>query len=125
MHAEKFSGPIPPPQMLEQYNKLVPGFAERFMVMAEKQSAHRQSLESIVVTGRARSERLGLHYALILAILFGAGSFYLIHEGHAAEGIALIIVEIVGLAGAFIVGRILQSRENKDKVEAALTTRAQ
>jgi len=118
MQAEHYSGPIPPPQVLEQYNKLVPGFAERFMVMAEKQSDHRHELESTVIKGRSRNEWWGLHYAFLLAVLFGAGSFYLILQGLATAGIALIIAEIVGLVVVFITGRLLQRKENKEKIEA-------
>jgi hypothetical protein len=61
--------------MLEHYNRLVPGFAERFMVMAEKQADHRRDLEATVITRRSRNESWGLHYAAILAVLFGGGSF--------------------------------------------------
>lgn len=30
-----FQGPIPPPQLLEQYSKVIPNGAERIMAMAE------------------------------------------------------------------------------------------
>ena len=39
LRAEHYSGPLPPPQMLEQYNRAVPNGAERIMAMAEKQAA--------------------------------------------------------------------------------------
>lgn len=32
----EISGPIPPPQILQQYNNTVPGAAERILTMAEK-----------------------------------------------------------------------------------------
>ena len=40
------SGPIPSPQILQQYNNIVPGAAERIIRMAEKQSDHRMALEN-------------------------------------------------------------------------------
>jgi uncharacterized membrane protein len=40
-----FSGPLPPPEILAQYNEIVPGAAERILKMAEEQSAHRRGLE--------------------------------------------------------------------------------
>ena len=43
--ALSFSGPLPLPQILEQYNKINSTFAERIVVMAEKQAAHRQEQE--------------------------------------------------------------------------------
>ena len=40
-----FSGPLPPPQILEKYESIVPGSADRIIGMAEKQSEHRRSIE--------------------------------------------------------------------------------
>ncbi len=33
-----FQGPLPPPELLEAYNKIIPNGAERIVAMAEKQS---------------------------------------------------------------------------------------
>lgn len=41
-----FSGPIPPPAILHQYDAVIPGAAERILKMAEEQSKHRQELVS-------------------------------------------------------------------------------
>ena len=43
--SQEFTGPIPPPSMMEQYEKTLPGSADRILNMAENQSEHRQSLE--------------------------------------------------------------------------------
>ena len=42
---EVFSGPIPHPRLLAEYEKLQPGSMDRFMKMAEKQQDHRINLE--------------------------------------------------------------------------------
>ncbi len=44
------SGPLPPPEMLAQYEEILPGAAERLFKMVERQEEHRQALE------RAESE---------------------------------------------------------------------
>nr|DAR22085.1 MAG TPA: putative membrane protein [Caudoviricetes sp.] len=49
MVQQHFSGPIPPPEILSGYEQIHPGFADRIISMAEKQSAHRQGLEKIRV----------------------------------------------------------------------------
>lgn len=55
-HVEaSYVGPLPPPGMLIQYNEAVPGAAERILAMAERQSAHRESMETVVVTAGAKS----------------------------------------------------------------------
>jgi len=42
----QFSGPIPPPSILEAYEKLAAGSADRLIRMAEEEAVHRRSLES-------------------------------------------------------------------------------
>ena len=69
LSAERYSGPLPPPQALEQYNRAVPNGAERIMAMAEKELDHRHTLETKVINGRIRAELLGTISALVLAVL--------------------------------------------------------
>jgi len=56
--AEVFSGPLPPPSVLSQYNQVVPGAAERIIAMAESQSEHRQQLENKVIESDIKNSRL-------------------------------------------------------------------
>lgn len=48
---ESFSGPLPPPKHLAEYERILPGAAERIFRMAEDQATHRRSLEQAVVMG--------------------------------------------------------------------------
>lgn len=41
----QFSGPIPPPETLKQYDEIKPGMAERVFELTEKQVDHRIQLE--------------------------------------------------------------------------------
>ena len=50
LNAQHFSGPLPPPLVLVQYNEAVPDAADRIIKMAESQSSHRQNLETKVLT---------------------------------------------------------------------------
>ena len=43
--ASRFSGPIPPPDLLRKYEEINPGFADRIMRQAEAQTAHRIEIE--------------------------------------------------------------------------------
>lgn len=40
-----YSGPLPHPAILKQFEQFIPGSAERILKLLEKQTAHRQSLE--------------------------------------------------------------------------------
>lgn len=42
----EFKGPLPPPQILQQYNDIVPGAAERILSMAEDMASHQRDIQS-------------------------------------------------------------------------------
>lgn len=65
----EFSGPLPPPSIIQGYENVVPGAAERILAMAEKQSEHRQLMERTMIQSDSRDSLLGIIAALIL----GAG----------------------------------------------------
>jgi hypothetical protein len=46
VQASYFAGPLPPPEVLARYNDVVPNGADRILSMAERQGAHRESLET-------------------------------------------------------------------------------
>lgn len=39
---QHFQGPIPPPDLIAQYERVAPGFAERILAMAEREATARQ-----------------------------------------------------------------------------------
>src|SRR5512133_1016795 len=54
-----YSGPIPSPEMLDEYNKIMPNGADRIMSMAEEQSRHRMKLESQTITSQNKQGERG------------------------------------------------------------------
>ena len=86
MTLSAYAGPIPPPEVARQWNDLVPGAAERFLAMAEKQSDHRQDLERIAVASGHRRSWLGLWLGFVISVLFLVCSAVLIATGHDAGG---------------------------------------
>lgn len=115
--AVAFSGPLPPPEMLKQYNDAFDGCAERIVAMAERQSDHRQSLETTVIRGNTRNETLGLIAASFLGITAIICGYLLVDHGKDAQGFSLILGTIGTLAGIFIWGRHRQEKERKQKLE--------
>ena len=70
-HTEvSFSGPLPPPGVLESYEKVLPGSAERIFTMAEKQIEHRMYLEKVVLESGAKRANLGIYAAVIVEGMF-------------------------------------------------------
>ena len=99
---EHFSGPLPHPAILAQYEEILPGSADRIVTSAESQMNHRQSLEKAVITANNRRETSALVIAGILALVISVGSLALIFTGKSVEGLSTIIVETVILAGVFL-----------------------
>lgn len=112
----QFVGPLPPPEVLLQYDQALPGGAERIMALAERQSAHRQELEKTVVNSNCKNERLGTQLGFVLAMSALLGGFYLVAHGMNAAGIAAIIASLAAPAGAFIYGKRNQRQERAEKV---------
>ena len=63
----EFSGPLPPPQILQGYNQAFAGCAERIVAMTERQSAHRQAIERSVIDANCQAQTRGQYFAFILA----------------------------------------------------------
>jgi uncharacterized membrane protein len=113
--AEHFSGPLPPPEMLQRYNDVAPGMAERIVALAEKQSDHRRSLESQVVNGNERRANRGQWMAFILAFAGIIAGVYLTMSGKSTEGLIAILGPLAGIVGIFVYGKSSQKKELASK----------
>ncbi len=114
--AEYFAGPLPPPELLARYNDIIPNGAERILAMAERQSAHRETLEREVVRGNLASQRRGSIFAFVLALVAIAGGIWLIDVGRNISGLATVISAMGGLASVFY---MTQKRQNQERAEKA------
>lgn len=115
IRTEAFTGPLPPPHLLEQYNTAVPNGAERILAMAERQAAHRQEIEKIAVTSNARRETCGQICGLVVALAAIAGGVVLTLYDKQAAGLAAIITPLAGLVVAFLYGKRIQRTELERK----------
>lgn len=113
----QYSGPIPPPAMLDQYNRIVPGAAERIIKMAEQQHSHRITLESKVIASDIRNSILGVICAFVitLAVLLLAG--YSIHKNQTWAAGFFSVLGIGGLVSTFIYGTQSRRGEREQKAQ--------
>jgi uncharacterized membrane protein len=82
--SERFAGPLPPPDLLADYERALPGLAERIVAMAENEGRHRRSLEARLV----RLSELGLLSGFTLSLLAIGGGILLAWMGKGLEGLA-------------------------------------
>src|ERR1035437_9947708 len=116
--SSSFSGPIPPPALLEKYNEIIPNGAERILAMAEKQSTHREYLEKRVVDGNVANQTRGSYFAFIICLIAIIGGVWLIHGGMNTAGLTSIIGSLATLAGVFVYSKHSQKKERQEKADA-------
>ena len=116
--AQIHQGPLPAPSDLAQYEQACKGAADRIIQMAERQSAHRQELEKIVVTNGAKNATRGLLAAWSIGILGILSGAWLLSLGKSIEGFGTIILNIGTLVGIFIYGKRTSQKELERKRQA-------
>ena len=102
--SESFFGPLPPASMFGEYDRVVPGSAERILRMAEREQAHRIDWETKALAGEIRQEQHGQWFGLLIAVLCICGAVYL-----AVNGQAVIAGILAGTTALGLVGRFIQS----------------
>jgi len=101
--------------LLAKYDSVIQNGANRILVMAEKQSAHRQYIEKWVIVGGTILSYFGVACAAVIAM----GTLYfgsqLISGGHTIPGSILSGSGLVGLVTAFIYGTRSRREERRQK----------
>ncbi len=100
--SEAFSGPLPHPQHLEQYNSIIPNGADRLMKQVELQAEHRRNIENTSVRCSIMQSVFGQLIAAILTIGFGIGGFILLQQGKEIAGGIMLGVPVLGLISKFL-----------------------
>lgn len=109
-----YSGPIPPPELFADYEKALPGLADRVMAMSESQSAHRIKIENTVVKTDSLRSTLGLVFAFIIVIVGMILGAYLVFKDKPISGFVAMITPLGIVVGAFILQKT-SSEKNKPK----------
>lgn len=110
-----FSGPIPPPQFLEQYDKVVPGAAKIIIDMANNQAEHRQDLEKKVIGSDILNSRLGLVFGFVIGMTGIITGALVVVSGQVIAGLIVSGGTIASLVGTFVYGSQGRRREREEK----------
>lgn len=115
--AASFSGPLPPPQILEDYNRIVPGSANRIIAMAERQADHRRRLESQVISSDITNSRIGLICGLFIGLSGLVAATVIAIYGNPQAGVGMGLVTLASLVSVFVYGSRLRVKERQEKWE--------
>lgn len=96
------SDDYPPPAILEEYERVSPGFSQKIIAMAENELAHSQKMELRVAQYFSRGQWMGF----ILAFIVVTGSIWLISIGKETAGGLLAGAVVVPLIAMFIRGQL-------------------
>jgi len=110
-----FSGPMPSPKMMAEYNKIIPNCAERILKMTEEQHRHRISLEKEVIPKQVKQSGRGQIFAFILCLMLTLFAGYCVHEGDNRTALAVVALTIISIAGIFITGKYMIKEDLKKK----------
>lgn len=112
-----YSGPVPPPEILEKYKSSVADGPERIMGMAERQSAHRIRIESLVIGKQQLQSQVGQWMAFVIVLVLAAMAYSLAMNGQTAVAITIFSATIVGVAALFITGKLSMKSDLKEKAK--------
>lgn len=110
-----FRGPLPPPALLEHYERVAPGAADRILSLTEEQLRSRHRLEEHTVRGAVRSEARGQWFAFSTVLAGMATGAVLVSSGHDLSGLVSMLTPLAIVAGAFVQSRNSQMREREYK----------
>jgi len=102
----KWSGPLPPPAQLQEFENVVPGSAERILAMAEKQLDHRTTAENKSLSANILATQRGQYLgAGVSAVAIGGAAIAVYLGAHAVVSVALVGVPLVAVIKAVVEAR--------------------
>src|SRR5688572_27589297 len=104
--SQQWTGPLPPPGALDQFNQIIPNGAERIMRMVEQEQAHRIKHDESTLEAAVRDKKRG-HWiggAISLAAIIGA--VYTAYIGaHPSVSAALVGVPLFAAINVLFKGK--------------------
>jgi uncharacterized membrane protein len=108
------SGPLPSPQILKEYNEILPDAAERIFNMAEKAQVHYETTEQRLVELEIKKVSRGQFLAFIIAITGMAGAVVCAFLGQVTIGSIIGGATLISIVPNFISGKRKKKREADD-----------
>lgn len=110
--SEFYSGPLPPPEIIERYEKIYPDAPRVIFDTFESQHKHRIYIENKIVDTNINLANRGQIFGFILSLLAFILGFYLISNGLSILGSIFSGGSLIALISLFIYGRISSSKIN-------------
>jgi uncharacterized membrane protein len=112
-----YRGLLPPPDVLREFEALVPGAASRILQLGEDQARHRMDLERRTILADIVQSRWGLAAGTLITLVISGEGAFLIWSGSDVAGLTALVAPIITLAGVFVYGTNSRRREREGKAE--------
>lgn len=118
IRASVTSSPFPDPDLIQRYEDVLPGGADRVFTLIEVQSAHRQQLERSNLRWATIRSFGGLIAGFIIALVGLIISGKVIIDGQAVAGTILGSGDLLALVSLFVFGQrgLREEREQKQQI---------
>lgn len=107
-----YSGPIPPPEHLMMYERMVPGIAKQFLEEPHQEAEHRRNIETKIVDAQIKLANKGQNRGFILASVCVAASFLAIYLGYPLGGLGALFLSIGAFISVFMYGKSHKSNRS-------------
>jgi uncharacterized membrane protein len=97
-----WSGPLPPPAELRQYEESLPGSAKKILKMARKSLTGHLVIADKLTTAEIKAAKRGQDRALALTLIAFIASIVFFSLGNSVAGVAFVSVPVVMLIRSFI-----------------------
>ena len=110
------SGPLPPPEMLEGYNNIVPGAAEKIISNMLAESLHRRDRETHALTQAIDTAKKGQNqgFAIALLAILATTCILIISIFQKSTGGLITGTIFSGASLANLVGRLIDGKSGKN-----------
>jgi uncharacterized membrane protein len=95
------SGPIPSPETIAGYEKVLAGAADRIIKMAEKEQGHRHQIQINHQSNQVRLTFVGQLLAFLMGFSGIAGGIYLVKNDKSITGFGVFFTSLAALIGLF------------------------
>jgi len=112
---EYFVGPLPHPEVLKKYEQILPGAADRIIKLAEHQLAHRQDIEKQIIKSNIESEKRGINFAFLLAIVLMLIGALLVYERKDTAGYFALFGPLIYQGISFFIKKSNDKKELEKK----------
>ncbi|NVN80576.1 DUF2335 domain-containing protein [Vibrio sp. Scap24] len=112
-YSDLYQGPLPPPELLNEYEKISPGMAERILRMAESELLHKEAMHLKAIEEHRREVQRGQFFAIIISLVSIACTVLLAFKGAQIAAGILGSSIIAGIVAAYVLSRNSSSEKNE------------